>query len=156
MRGLVQAEPGRGGGGRADPDPGPGGDWPTAAGGGAGPGSLPPPGPSEGASPAAAVATAAAGAGPPRRCPGKEAGAARCGRGEGGGLFLLPPGPDSALGGGTRLAPRPARAAVGPGLSGRGKSAPLFSARAPKARDPVSSGPNPPLLPLDATTTCEP
>lgn len=91
-----------------------------------------------------------------QRGPAGRAGAARCGRGEGGGLFLPPPGPDSALGGGTSLAPRPAHAAARPGPSERGKNAPLSPARAPKARDPVSSGPNPPLLPLDATTTCEP
>lgn len=87
-----------------------------------------------------------------RRAPQAGAGAVRCGRRGGGGRFLpLPlPGPDSSLGGGTGLAPRPARAAAWPRPRPRerGQGTRLSAARAPKARDPVSSGPDPPSFPL--------
>lgn len=153
------------------PPPSPGGDWPPAAGGGAGPGSLPPPGPSEGASPAAAAATAAAGAGPPRRCPGKEVGAPRAGCAVGARGPERGPRAAAGAGEGAASCPRPGLTQPwvgglawplalparppGPGLQGGDRKHPS-PLPAPPERVTLSPLARTPLLPLDATTTCEP
>lgn len=143
------------------PPPSPGGDWPPAAGGWRGArltavsrplgGSLSSRRHRRRRGRAPSPLTWEGGRNPPLgRCGGGRqagAGAARCGRRGGGGRFLPLPGPDSSLGGGTGLAPRPARAAALPRPWERRQKARLCTARAPKARDPVSSGPDPPPFP---------